>query len=87
MSGDLRFHSKLGVWGINSGEKFRQAVLTNKVDASKLLHHLKSNTHKSSAQIGATVGKTALEAVRPARKVGSLGHNGEFVFVVGDDFG
>ena len=33
----LPFHSKLGVWGINSGKKARQIELTNEVDASKLL--------------------------------------------------
>jgi hypothetical protein len=37
MSGDLRFHSKLGVWGINSGDKARQTILTDEVDAGKLL--------------------------------------------------
>lgn len=49
MSGYVRFHSKLGMWVINSANQVRRMILTNEVDSGKLLplHYLAVRDRKS----------------------------------------
>ena len=50
---------------MKAGEKYN-SVVEDEIDTSELLHHLKTNSHKSTTDIAGTVGDGSAEAVGPA---------------------
>lgn len=78
----------LGQEGIVDGAELLEESGTeveDEVDTSPLLHHLERSTQDGSAEIGAGVEKSTLEAVEPGAEVTILWDDGHFVLVVGNN--